>query len=133
MEILSWENQDINRGYVSMAWNKTTTIWDYSHDRKVYDALISLEKSSWPNQCVAHHACLPSSVLSKLLRPVLFAAMLVQTRIRVVTHDEEKELVDDLSQYGILKDMIPTEMGGTFVVNRSEWMANRRALEMEEL
>jgi len=44
----------------------------------------------------------------------------------------ESEIIDVLSGYGILKYMLPTEMGGTLVVNQREWMANRWAIEIEE-
>lgn len=56
------------------------------------------------------------------------------TRSRTLFHDvPESEILDVLAEYGILKNMLPTEMGGTVVLNQREWMANRWAIEIEEL
>jgi len=55
-------------------------------------------------------------------------------RSRIAVHDvPENENAEALSDYGIEKHMLPTEMGGSFEFNPSEWIANRRAAEMEEL
>jgi hypothetical protein len=32
-----------------------------------------------------------------------------------------------------MKDMLPTQMGGTIELSQSEWIANRRAVELEEI
>jgi len=65
---------------------------------------------------------------------VLFALTNKQVRSRVVFHDvPESDIVDSVAEYGILRDMLPTLMGGTVELNMSEWIANRRAIEMEEL
>jgi hypothetical protein len=51
-----------------------------------------------------------------------------------VQHDvAETEILEVLSQYGLEKAMLPTLMGGTVELNLEEWIANRRAVEMEEL
>ena len=55
-------------------------------------------------------------------------------RARTIAHDvSENEILDVLSKYGIQKEMLPTEMGGSIELNRSEWIANRWAVEMEEI
>jgi hypothetical protein len=55
-------------------------------------------------------------------------------RSRTLFHDvPESQIVDILSSYGILKEMLPTEMGGTVRLNQAEWMASRRAAEREEI
>jgi len=53
----------------------------------------------------------------------------------MVIHDgvPESEIVDALSQYGILQHMLPTEMGGTLQLDLSEWIAYRRSVEMEAI
>jgi hypothetical protein len=45
----------------------------------------------------------------------------------------ELEILDVLAGYGIPKECLPCEMGGEIPLNQLEWMADRRAIEMEEL
>lgn len=68
------------------------------------------------------------------LKPVMLALMSKEVRSRLQFHDgSEDEVLESLAGYGILKSSLPTEMGGTFVLDQSEWIANRRAAELEEL
>lgn len=54
-------------------------------------------------------------------------------RSRVQLHDvPETDIAQILCGFGILKDMLPTHMGGTVVLNQREWIASRRAAEMEQ-
>ena len=49
-------------------------------------------------------------------------------------HDASpSEIIGVLSKYGITKDMLPCEMGGTIQNHQLEWIANRRAIELEEI
>lgn len=64
---------------------------------------------------------------------VLFALMNRKSRSRMVFHGPESELFGSLSAYGILKSMLPSYMGGDIVMNMTEWIENRRAVEMEEI
>jgi hypothetical protein len=69
-----------------------------------------------------------------MTKPIIYALMNKQTRSRSVIHDVPDSLIiQDLSIYGILKDMLPIEMGGTIPLNQSEWIFNRRALEIDEI
>jgi hypothetical protein len=55
-------------------------------------------------------------------------------RSRRLFHDvPESQLLDVLSDYGILKEMLPTEKGGTVPFNQSEWIANRRVVELKDI
>ena len=55
-------------------------------------------------------------------------------RSRTVAHDvSETNILHVLSNYGIEKESLPTEMGGSFLLDQSEWIANRRAAELEEI
>lgn len=66
--------------------------------------------------------------------PVLFAFTDKRTRTRTNLHDvPESQLLKTLSEFGIRREMLPTEMGGTIQLNAYEWMAERRAIELEEL
>jgi hypothetical protein len=55
-------------------------------------------------------------------------------RSRRLFHDvPESQLLDVLSDYGILKEMLPIERGGTVRLNQSEWIAHRRAAELKDI
>ena len=43
------------------------------------------------------------------------------------------EIANVFSSYGILKDMLPTSMGGSIQLNQSEWIAKRQVIDIEEL
>jgi hypothetical protein len=47
-------------------------------------------------------------------------------------HDvPESQVPDILSDYGILKKMLPSELGGTVQLDQAAWIACRRAAELE--
>lgn len=55
-------------------------------------------------------------------------------RIHTIQHDvPENEIIEVLSNYGIYRDMLPTDMGGTVKLDLDEFVANRFATELEEL
>lgn len=67
------------------------------------------------------------------MNPLLMALMDARGRSRIKFHGiPENAAAEVLSSYGIEKETLPTEMGGSVVLNQQEWIANRRALEMEE-
>jgi hypothetical protein len=66
-------------------------------------------------------------------KPMIYALMDKDTRSRTLFHAvPESQILDVLSGYGILKDMLPTKMGGTVRFDQAEWIANRRAAELQE-
>lgn len=57
-------------------------------------------------------------------------------RCSTMIHDvPESKMLETLKEYGIQADMLPTSMGGTIELNAwiAEFIAQRRAVEMEEL
>ena len=132
MEVTSHENNDASSGYVNVTSYKSTTVWHY--DRLVYDRFLYYVKSCFPIQCVGAHSCCPSSVIMEIVKPVVYAILDKRTRSRSLYHNvPDCELLDVLSEYGLFKHMLPTEVGGTVHLSQSEWMAQRRAVEMEEI
>jgi hypothetical protein len=122
----------MSSGFVFIGWHKDVTIFDY--DRNAFNSLLYFEKTCLPVQCISFHICCPTSVILNVLKPIASAFTDKRARARTVIHDvPESKILDILSEYGIMKEMLPTEMGGTIRLNQSEWMANRRAAEMEEL
>lgn len=55
-------------------------------------------------------------------------------RSRTIIHEVgEEDVLKELSVYGVMAYMLPTEIGGTVEFDWSEWIANRRAVEMREI
>lgn len=111
---------------------KGVTIFDY--DQKIVDPLVTFSQTVWPIRSIAVHSCCPSSILLRLIVPVLRGLVNRWFRVRVQIHDiPGSEIAIALAEYGIKRDMLPTELGGTLELNPCEWIARRRAIEMEEL
>ena len=132
MEVLAQENNDMNSGAVMVVWDKRWSIWDY--DREVYDRMVYFEANCWPVKLLAHHICGSSVFSFRFLKPIVYALVDKRTRSRIVIHDvPDSRIFEDLSSYGILKYMLPTEMGGTVQLNPSRWIVERRAAELGEI
>lgn len=55
-------------------------------------------------------------------------------RIHTIQHDvPENEVIEILSNYGLYRNMLPTQMGGTVRLDLEEFVAKRFAIELEEL
>ena len=118
MEVLAEENNDIHSGIVLVVWDKNTSIYD--HDRQLYDLFVHFDATCWPVKRLAHHICCPSVFGISLLKPIIYALVERQTRSRIVIHDVPvSRILEVLSSYGIMKHMLPTEMGGTVQLNLS--------------
>jgi hypothetical protein len=125
-------NSNPQAGFVVVNWLKDFTMWD--HDHKLYDGIILFDRTSWPVKILANHVCCPPWIVVKVIQPLLNAVCDKRLRERKLEHDvQENQIISVLSTYGIMKDMLPTEMGGTIELNQSEWIANRRAVELEEI
>jgi len=129
---MSQENNDIHSGLVLVSWHLATSIWNW--DRQVYDKVVDFDYSCWPIQCIANHLCCPNMIAAKVIKPTVLALMEVRFRTRCVMHDVPTgEMIGFLSEYGIEKDMLPTDMGGTVQLDLPTWAGSRRAIEMEEI
>jgi hypothetical protein len=107
-------------------------MWDYDHG--LTNRLSYLVQSCWPVKRMASHLCCAPWVFVKTIKPIIDALQDKHTRCRKLVHDvPESQLLDVLSDYGILKEMLPTEMGGTIVFDQAEWIASQRAAELKEI
>lgn len=131
-EVASQECRDVGSGFVYIGWTKDCSVWDFG--AKVYGRLSHYETCCWPIRFVAAHMCGTQNAVSRIMSPVLKALMDRRGRSRMLLHSvTEKETVEVLSPYGIKRHMIPVHMGGTVCLCQKEWLAGRRAAEMEEL
>ena len=130
--MLANENKNIGSGYVCVVWDKNSSFADF--DYKVYERIMYYEMNAWPAKLIASHICCTPSFVLRMVKPILFALTDKKTRTRTSLHGvPDIDILGVLSGYGIIEDMLPTEMGGTIELKPSEWIANRRASEMEEI
>jgi hypothetical protein len=107
-------------------------MWDYDHS--LYKRIAYFDKSCWPVKRIATHACCPPPIYVNIIKPILNAFMDKYARSRILVHDvPESQLLGVLSDYGILKDMLPSELGGTILLDQAAWISSQRAAELLEI
>jgi hypothetical protein len=132
IEVLAQANTDIGSGVVMIVKDKDFTIWHY--DGRLYERMTYFDMKCWPVKIIARHVCVAPWFVVNIIKPIRYALIDKHTRSRILIHDgPESQILDVLSDYGILKDMLPTEMGGTVRFDQAEWIANRRAAELGEI
>lgn len=132
MEVAAEQCTETESGCVLIGWDEESSIFEFP--RKVYDSFAEFEKSCLPVRFAALHTCCPTSAILKIMRPIMLALTDKRTRLRTIVHDVPvSQICDVLSAYGILREMLPTEMGGEVKLNQAEWIADRRAVELQEI
>ena len=89
------------------------------------------EKSCFPIRAAASHACCAPSAIVRTIGQILLALLDSRGRARIVFHDNKDELIERFSEYGIEKEMLPVELGGTIDLDANGWISQRRSVEME--
>jgi hypothetical protein len=131
-EVTAQANNDIRSGVVAIYWGKGSMIWDYDHE--LYERVAYLNLSCWPVKVIACHICCLPWLMVKIVKPIYNAIRDKAARSRTVFHDvPESQILDVLADYGILGEMLPTEIGGTVVIDQAEWITNRMAVELGEI
>lgn len=106
----------------------------YDYDSKVSDKMVYLCRHCLPIKVMPTHICCAHPLLVRILKPLMKALMNKEARQRFLMHSARPHaILGVLSQYGILPEMLPTEMGGAIQLDQIEWIATRRAIEMEEI
>lgn len=125
-------NPDYSGCFIILTWEKHTTVWD--HDQNLMRRMLYFNRSCWPVKASPFHVCCISFGLVQVAKPILCALMDKAGRCRFLVHDVgESEILAVLSRFGIMKSMLPVEMGGTVKLDLPAWIAHRRAVEMEEI
>lgn len=121
----------MDSGIVLVNFMKDFTIWDYDH--RLYERIIYFDKNCWPVKIVASHVCCSPWIAVKLIKAIMFSLLGKHNRYcRLIHNVPESQLLAVLSDYGIYKEMLPTVMGGTVQLDQAEWIADRRAAELNE-
>lgn len=129
MEVVCREHTGPDSGIVEIIWCKNSMPLNY--DAKIRATCFT--KQCWPVTIKANHMCGLSRISARIGLPFALAVKGKQMRARTKVHDvPDSEIVTTLSSFGITRDALPTVMGGGVESNQLEWLANRRAVEMEE-
>jgi hypothetical protein len=132
MEVFIDESGCDGSGFVTIVWDLNTTIYDY--DSKVSDKIVYLFRQCFPLKTMPTHICCAHPLLVRILKPLMKALMNKETRQRFLVHSARPDgILGVLSEYGIPPEVLPAEMGGAIQLDQSEWIATRRAIEMEEI
>jgi hypothetical protein len=132
IEVLAQANTDVRSGIVVIVWDKDFTMWDY--DDKLNERMAYFDMKCWPVKIIATHICCPPWFMVKVVKPILYALIDKQARSRILFHNvPESHILEVLSNYGFLKGMLPTIMGGTVRLDQNEWIVSRRSVELGEI
>lgn len=132
IEVAAQQCTDVRSGFVYIGWNKDSSLYDISN--KVFGRIAQYEKTCWPMKFVAAHICGSSSLVFRIIMPIINALTDRRGRSRMVIHDvPDDELLEALAGYGINPSILPKSMGGSVVLDQAEWIANRHAVELEEI
>jgi len=132
IEAAAQENANVDSGCICIGWDKSSTLSDF--DPKLFGPLSHFEKNCWPIKIVARHVCHTPNMLLRVMKPVIMALMDKEARARIIVHAaSDSDILGALLCYGIHRNMLPTEMGGSVQLNQAEWIENRRAIELEEI
>jgi hypothetical protein len=117
IEAAAQENTDLKRHAVQVVRYKDMSIFDYDTD--IFNRMNYFETSCWPIRNCSFHLCCPPSDTLRALKPVLLASMDATSRARMLIHTvPESELLSVLAFFGIQKEMLPTDLGGTLMLNQ---------------
>ena len=132
IEAVARANIHIHSGLVLINYFKDFTMWDF--DNKLYERLNYLNQNCWPVRRIATHVCCAPPIFVKTFNSILNGMISKEIRVRKLVHDvPESQLLDVLSEYGIYKEMLPAEMGGSILLDQAEWIASQRAEELKEI
>lgn len=121
-----------SNGIVNIVWFKDATIWDYD---RVFDKWAYFMSSCWPIKLIANHLVRAPTMILRFAKPIIHSFVSKEFRTRTLSHNAvtERDILHVLWSYGLQEEMLPTQMGGSIVLDQEEWIANRRAAELEEI
>lgn len=71
-------------------------------------------------------------MILRLAKPIIHSFVSKEFRARTLAHSaSESDIPQALWKYGI--HQLPTQMGGNVILDQEDWIADRRAAELEEI
>ena len=98
-------------------------------DRGLMKLVTSSIKACLPIRLSAMHICHPPTFFAMVFPLMkLFMGERLRKRIQVHTGNDEKVL-NHIEKFGLTRDTLPTDLGGTVTLNPKEWVQTRLAAE----
>ena len=102
------------------------------YDRSSMRLLIPMIYNSLPLRCRAMHIINPSTIAYYVILPVVKYFLGRENRLRFKAHYGGPETTArSLAEYRLFRDILPTVVGGTAVIDREAWLENRLMIEGE--
>ena len=102
------------------------------YDRSSMRLLIPMIYNSLPLRCRAMHIINPSTISYYVILPVVKYFLGRENRLRFKAHYGGPETTArSLAEYRLFRDILPTVVGGTAVIDREAWLENRLMIEGE--
>ena len=118
IEILVRESNDPDCSFVRIFMEKYNSLWHY--DSFFVRHVPYYFRFCWPAPNIPTHKCCSNLFMRKVGLPLAYSAMSKADRARTIIHDvPDSELIETLSQYGIMAHMLPINMGG--LVDLDAW------------
>jgi len=98
-------------------------------DRKFVRKLAKCIQGAIPVRLAAIHICDPPFIF-KIVMPIIKVLLIKRVRRRLKFHfgpAGSEKMMGQLERYGLGKDVVPTELGGTVVLCHTEWLRKRAA------
>jgi CRAL/TRIO domain len=96
-------------------------------DRELVKMILESLKGYLPVRLSAIHICHPPSFL-RIIFPIMKVFLGERLRKRVRVHGgSEHQVLSLLADFGLLKEMLPVEIGGDKVVDQEKWLQSRIA------
>lgn len=112
-------------GIVTIVFPKNAKISQF--DRQLENAIVASVKGLLPVRMSAFHVCQPP-IYSRLIWPIVKIFLGERLRKRVQVHGGSQEVVlDKLARFGLSKDVLPSELGGTVELDHDLWSRDLRA------
>ena len=105
---------------------------DYHSKHECWRFTVLLQNifDSIPMHRRACHICHPSKVFYFLIFPVMKRFVRKSSRLRLRVHDgSTSRVLMNLAGYGLPRDRLPTEVGGSVILDMKQWIVNRLELE----
>jgi len=112
-------------GLVALSFTRNATFSQF--DRELVKMIVESLKGYLPVRLSAIHICHPPSFL-RLIFPIMKMLLGERLRKRVRVHGgSEHQVLNLLAGFGLLKEMLPVDIGGNKVLDQEKWLQARNA------